>query len=1166
MDGWNEDDVLKPEGSHAGFEGESTNAFNPFRPVSAADRFQRQTQQAPQDHNELIQSDPGQMYGQPWTAPLSPPQPLAQPRQPIYDGPGVPEPGMMQSGFTGGYTGSFQQSGGYPRIDDDPMPYPAGGFAIGGQPLPGPGGYQSFPPMFTAPVQPTGYEQPYPQQPYPRQPFPHQPEPVQGVSSWSGPMQPVQGNPMGGYPMQDGDLRYTGGYPAQQLLQPGYGVPYSEPQQGDSAPEVTADPQPSPWELPQYPEEDSDWQPDSEALKAAELYRAQQQRQEEESRSKSSPDDLNIPSYLKASAKLRKPPALTPLKNAEAAGDEASPSQEKPTAGSVQPEPQEEWFTNATYQRPQPEQPAEEPSQQADPAAGEEAADQRVVLPPARRSRRSRQAEGEADAPVIQSPVIPARPEPPEDNPPGGEPQRRRRSRHGNGETTSAQGSAADGSGDASSSDAGDCLPFVNQAGAKDTGVNPASVRPVPACNNPAAPERPSSLRRPMLIRRSAAAYRADPEDADDQRGFDVEMSGRQDGNTDGAAATGGISLPLNTNDSDGGTGQPFAGQTDAPATATPVQPVSPAITAFTGFAPLVDDGDSDGSSWQPFAGQTDAPATATPVQPVSPATTAFTGFAPLVDDGDDDGWQPFSGAVSQNAGGESAGFAGETVTGASVFDNPVIPGAPLFSGFSLPADDWDDHFGSWQSFGDQPDPDSNPLFPHLADAASGELFTIPDLPEHPGTLDMPLNDEALNELFGGGTDGAAERPFGISSYDAGDMPNPDRGNLPYDVVSAFDTGSSRRSIELIDATGGLKPESAPEPAPAPETETPAQASPALPRKDHGKPPIKVSRLILLVVAAAMLLFCIAAGGRILIAYVQNTDEMANLSGKFYDATGLQLNEAGETVQLNQDGTTFPPDGNNRPSILDSLTGQSDSGQNSHTAQTAATGSKRTRLSEYPLEQRFTIISTIDDMQKGDPEEDRPPYPNVVGQLTIPGFLQEWVVDGKDSTYYINHNYRNTSDYYGAVYVEQSCTLETPPENLHLRGSDAISDTGSEAVFSKLWQYKTGGSTFTMAHNTAHLITLHEELDFELFAVIEASGDPSRPDYFNYFSQPSFQSDDAMMNYVAAARRLSIYTLPADVQPGHRLLTVSTASVTGDTSLVLLFRSNRLYSDEYVEN
>ncbi len=1207
MDGWNEDDVLQPEGGQFSFSDQNSGAFNPFRPVSAADHFQRQAQQARQENNELIPADPGQMYGQPWTAPLSPPQPLSQPHQPVYDSPGSADSGRMLSSWSGSYTGGFQPSGGYPRIDDDPMPYPAGGFAIGGQPLPGPGGYQAFPPMFTAPVQPTGYEQPYPQQPYPAQPEP------QGVSTWSGPMQPVQGNPADNYAMQNPDPRYTGGYPVQQPPQPGYGAPYGEPPQADPAPQAAEAP-PSPWDLPKYPEDDSDWQPNSEDLKAAELYRAQQEQLEQESNSKSKPGDLNIPSYLKGAAKLRKPPALAPLKSAEAADEEAAPPEEAPADKPVQPE--DEWFTNAAYQRPRQVdsnagEEATEAIRQAAPTAGEDTAEatQRVVLPPSRRSRRSRQAGDETDVPVIQTPVSPARPEPPEDTPPGGDMPRRRRSRHGAGEAASAQESAAGSSGDASSSDAGECLPFVNQAGAKDTGVNPGSVRPVPACNptttpdgapeetaGAAAPARPSPLRRPMLIHRSTAAYRVDPEDAEDPQPAAATTSARQDddssepaigvfsgglpfGNAPAAdtpvqpapgeaPAIGGF-FPLAEDGNDSGDSwQPFGGVPfgNAPAADTPVQPAPGEAPAIGGFFPLAEDGNDSGDSWQPFGGVPfgNAPIADTPVQPAPGEAPAIGGFFPLAEDGNDSGdsWQPFGSKAAPNTESESAGSPGGFSPGSNAF-----PGGPLFSGFSPLGDD--DSGGSWQPFGHQASPPGNPLFPQFSEAAAPDpFFSIPDLPEPPGTVDMPLNDEALNELFNAEAGGTAERPFGISSYDAGDMPNPTRGHLPYDVVSAFDTSSNRRSIELIDATGGLKPEPAPEAAPAPEEAVIPQA-PApfpLPQKDPGKPPIKVSRLILLVVAAIMLLFCIAAGGRILIAYVQNTDEMANLSDNFYGATGMQLNEAGETVQLNQDGTTFPPDGHTGSSIFYSLTAQTGDGSGSQNAQTAANGSKRTRLSEYPLDQRFTIIETIGKMQNGDPEEDRPAYPNVSGQLTIPGLLQEWVVDGKDSTYYINHNYRNTQDYYGAVYVEQSCTLETPPENLHLRGSDAISDTGSEAVFSKLWQYKTGGSTFTMAHNTAHLILPHEELDFELFAVIEASSDPKNPKYFNYFSQPSFQSDEAMMNYVANARRHSIYTLPAEVQPGHRLLTVSTVSFSGDTSLVLLFRSNRLYSDEYIAN
>jgi sortase B len=186
--------------------------------------------------------------------------------------------------------------------------------------------------------------------------------------------------------------------------------------------------------------------------------------------------------------------------------------------------------------------------------------------------------------------------------------------------------------------------------------------------------------------------------------------------------------------------------------------------------------------------------------------------------------------------------------------------------------------------------------------------------------------------------------------------------------------------------------------------------------------------------------------------------------------------------------------------------------------------------------------------------EIRKEYPEVMGRLEIPGVVEEWVVQ-RNNTYYLNHNYRGTAEEGGAVFMDSANTLFTPPENLHLRGSDSAPGK----TFHSLWQYKTGGAAFVTGAARATVTTLYEKADYLLVAVFEASMDPARPDYFNYSSYPTFASDAEMMDYIAKVRQRSLYTLPTDVLPGDRLLTLSTVSSAPGTDeksvcLVLIFR------------
>ena len=207
------------------------------------------------------------------------------------------------------------------------------------------------------------------------------------------------------------------------------------------------------------------------------------------------------------------------------------------------------------------------------------------------------------------------------------------------------------------------------------------------------------------------------------------------------------------------------------------------------------------------------------------------------------------------------------------------------------------------------------------------------------------------------------------------------------------------------------------------------------------------------------------------------------------------------------------------------------------------TPSPRTRLTEYPGNPLKNVMESL--IPLIDENSD------VVGQLTIPGVLEEVVVQ-RNNTYYLTHNYRGSSSDAGAVFVDESCSLRSPPENLLLRGQGTIEGK----VFAPLWQYATAGRDFVASATTAHLTTLYEEADYVLFAVIRASSNPSSPDYFNYAGYSSFATDADMLSYIETARTHSLYSFNVDVTASDRLLTLATLG-SGNESLVLLFRQMR---------
>lgn len=355
------------------------------------------------------------------------------------------------------------------------------------------------------------------------------------------------------------------------------------------------------------------------------------------------------------------------------------------------------------------------------------------------------------------------------------------------------------------------------------------------------------------------------------------------------------------------------------------------------------------------------------------------------------------------------------------------------------------------------------------------------------------------------------------------------------------------------------------EPSRVPAGDAPANPPPRKPAAPQSsasrpqRPPVRPARVVALIAAFMMVVFCLVQGSRILTDLARNEREMEDVREDFLERTGMELQSGAARVDLLPAGQTYAPSPTSavtqavqtpsptpiipiRENAIQSLNKRDTSNVQEVSAPTD-TPSPRTRLSEYPGNPLKNIMESLLPLLEENEE--------VVGRLTIPGVLDEVVVQ-RNNTYYLTHNYRGSSSDAGAVFVDESCSLRSPPENLLLRGQSGIEGK----VFAPLWQYATAGRDFVASATSAHLTTLYEEADYVLFAVIVASSNPSSPDYFNYAGYTSFVTDADMLSYVESARAHSLYSFNVDVTASDRLLTLATLG-NGTESLVLLFRQMR---------
>ena len=168
--------------------------------------------------------------------------------------------------------------------------------------------------------------------------------------------------------------------------------------------------------------------------------------------------------------------------------------------------------------------------------------------------------------------------------------------------------------------------------------------------------------------------------------------------------------------------------------------------------------------------------------------------------------------------------------------------------------------------------------------------------------------------------------------------------------------------------------------------------------------------------------------------------------------------------------------------------------------------------------------------------------------LTIDNILDLPVVY-RDNSWYLNHDFDGNRNASGTLFLDQGSPVDSRTQNLLIHGHNM--KDGS--MFAQLTHYQR--QDFWRKHPFVGLSTLWEKENYVIFAVMDVPDQPSDPAYVNYFSHPSFPSDEIFSDYMNQVRERSLYPCSLTVKPEDALLTLSTC--IGDHHLVILARRLR---------
>lgn len=183
---------------------------------------------------------------------------------------------------------------------------------------------------------------------------------------------------------------------------------------------------------------------------------------------------------------------------------------------------------------------------------------------------------------------------------------------------------------------------------------------------------------------------------------------------------------------------------------------------------------------------------------------------------------------------------------------------------------------------------------------------------------------------------------------------------------------------------------------------------------------------------------------------------------------------------------------------------------------------------------------------------------DIVGWLKIDGVLEEAVVQ-RDNEYYLTHNALKQKSVTGALFLDENCDLDTVPTQMLIHGHNMKEG----AMFGSLKKYKVKDASYYREHPFIDFNTIYENGRYVIFSVAEVDIRSNKPDFLPFWHNARFASADAFMEYVNRSKLLSHYRCNVDVQPGDRLLTLSTCTGSDENKrLIIMARKLRENENE----
>ena len=171
----------------------------------------------------------------------------------------------------------------------------------------------------------------------------------------------------------------------------------------------------------------------------------------------------------------------------------------------------------------------------------------------------------------------------------------------------------------------------------------------------------------------------------------------------------------------------------------------------------------------------------------------------------------------------------------------------------------------------------------------------------------------------------------------------------------------------------------------------------------------------------------------------------------------------------------------------------------------------------------------------------------VKGWLSIPGTtLSLPVVQGTDTSYYLNHDFYGENDRHGTIFIDCEADFENGWKNTVLYGHNMRDGS----MFGSLRAYRN--EEYYREHPYFVLYLPDAIMEYEILAVLRNDILPGEEELFQYYDYKQIENEEMFEEYYEEIKEHSLYDIAVEAQYGDELVTLCTCDYGSEDQRLLV--------------